>query len=391
MRRIEDQLAELETAHLMRRLNTFTSPQGPTLKAGSMELANFSSNDYLGLASSRVLRETLKENIDRWGAGSGGSRLVCGTLSPHADLEEQLATFKDAEAALCFSSGYAAALGVTTSIASGKNDIIILDKLCHASLIDGARLSGATIRVYPHNDLVKLEDHLRWAQKKITSDCARILVATEGIFSMDGDVSPLREIVDLKEKYGALLILDEAHSFGVLGPSGRGLAAELNLSGRIDFNLGTLSKAVGLSGGFVAASRASIDLLINCSRSFIYSTAPPPAIAATASKSIEIIGSAAGDSLRTSLHKNVSRIGNILREKPSSSAILPKIIGDESSAVTLSQSLRENGVLAPAIRYPTVALGKARLRFVASAAHSEPQFAKLTQALEVAANLAVAK
>src|SRR5690606_36031075 len=203
---------------------------------------------------------------------SGASRLVCGTMAAHLRLEEKIAALKRTEAAITYSSGYAAATGSLPALC-GKGDIILLDKLCHASLIDGARLSGATLRIFPHNDLDRLESHLRWSARRIDHD-GRILVVTESVFSMDGDLAPLAGIVECKERHGALLLVDEAHALGVLGPRGRGLAAALGLEGRVDFQMGTFSKAVGLSGGYLCGDRAMIDLLVNRARSFIYSTAP---------------------------------------------------------------------------------------------------------------------
>jgi 8-amino-7-oxononanoate synthase len=381
MRRIEDQLEELESQHLRRRLRPIDSPQGATVNVHGRSLVNFSSNDYLGLAASEPLRTALHEAIDRWGVGAGASRLVCGTQAPHADLEARLAEFKGTGGALTFTSGYAAAVGIISSLLTEKSDIVILDKLCHASLIDGSRLSGATMRVFPHNHLDKLDHHLQWARNR-TSAGGRILIVTEAVFSMDGDRAPLTEIIRLKEQYGALLLLDEAHSFGVIGPGGRGLAAEVGAAEQVDFHLGTLSKAAGLSGGFIAASRPAVDLLINRARPFIYSTAPPPAVAATAIAAIDLIASDKGDNLRATLWKNIRQLSHALdSEKEPESAILPRLIGDENAALQASQALLGQGFLAPAIRYPTVARGEARLRFTANATHLAAHFLDLHKAM----------
>ncbi len=369
--KLADELHELEQRSLRRSLRSLDSPQGPVVQLNGCEVINFSSNDYLGFASSDVLKNAMMEGIVRYGAGSGASRLVCGGLAPHRELEEALAAFKGAEAALTFSSGFAVALGVIPAL-MGKDDVIIMDKLCHASLVDAARLSGATIRVFPHNHLEKLERLLQ------SHEGRRTLVITESIFSMDGDAALLKEIVELKDQHGAWLMLDEAHAVGVLGPQGRGLAAALGLEQRIDLQMGTLSKALGLSGGYLAASRTVIDLLINKARSFIYSTAPSPAVAHAASAALQLCISAEGDARRAKLQANLAALGRGVQP----SAIVPIIIGDESAAMQLSAQLLEEGYLIPAIRYPTVARGTARLRVTLSAAHEASQVEGIAQRLQ---------
>lgn len=372
---IDKEIGEIREAGLFREMRTLHSTQGPVVKREGRELVNFSSNDYLGLAASDEIKAALMEGIDRFGAGSGASRLVCGSLTPHEELEQEIARFKGTEAALSFSSGYAVALGTIPAL-MGKDDVIILDKLCHASLLDAARLSGATVRVFPHNHLEKLERLLRSASET----GGRTLVVTESIFSMDGDAAALREIVDLKDRFGAWLMLDEAHAVGVLGPQGRGLAAALGAEKRIELQMGTLSKAVGLSGGYLAASRAVISLLINKARSFIYSTAPSPAIAFAARESLRLIQGGAGELRRQSLRQNQKQ----WREDASTdlqSAIYPVIIGDESCAMEISRRLLDDGFLVPAIRYPTVARGSARLRVTLSAAHEGIQVEALAVSL----------
>ena len=369
--KLAEELHELEQRSLRRSLRSLDSPQGPVVQLNGREVINFSSNDYLGFASSDVLKNAMMEGIARYGAGSGASRLVCGGLAPHRELEEALAAFKGSEAALTFSSGFAVALGVIPAL-MGKDDVIIMDKLCHASLVDAARLSGATIRVFPHNHLEKLERLLQ------SHEGRRTLVITESIFSMDGDAALLKEIVELKDQHGAWLMLDEAHAVGVLGPQGRGLAAALGLEQRIDLQMGTLSKALGLSGGYLAASRTVIDLLINKARSFIYSTAPSPAVAHAASAALQLCMSAEGDSRRAQLQANLAALD---RGVPPS-AIVPIIIGDESAAMQLSAQLLEEGYLIPAIRYPTVARGTARLRVTLSAAHEASQVEGIAQRLQ---------
>lgn len=378
---ITAQLDELRTQGLWRELRPLDAVDGVTVRSEGRQWLNFSSNDYLGLASSGELRSALAEGVAKYGGGSGASRLVCGTHRVHAEFEEALADFKGTQAALTFSSGFAVALGTIPALV-GANDTIILDKLCHASLVDAARLSGATIRVFPHNHLEKLERLLQTAK-------GRVLVVTESIFSMDGDAAPLREIVELKTKHGAWLLVDEAHAVGVLGPQGRGLAAELGVDQQVDLHLGTLSKAFGLSGGYLAASRQVIDLLINRARSFIYSTAPPFHLAHALGVSLKLIRSEHGHSLRKRVADNAKKTQAMLSEigiesQPGRSAILPVILGEASRAMTISGRLREAGFLIPCIRYPTVARGSARLRITVSALHSSAQIESLGVSLREA-------
>jgi 8-amino-7-oxononanoate synthase len=367
------ELQKLAEAGLLRTLRTIESEQATVIRLKGREVVNFSSNDYLGLASHSELKSAMIEGVTRFGVGSGASRLVCGNSIAHDELEAALAAFKGTEAALAFSSGYATAMGIIPALC-GPDDVIILDKLSHASLIDASKLSGATIRVFPHNHLGKLERLLANAREKHGAK-TRVLVVTESIFSMDGDAAALEGIVDLVEKHDAMLLVDEAHAVGVIGPQGRGLVAELGLEKRVTLQMGTLSKALGVSGGYVVASRSIVDLLINKARSLIYSTAPPPAIAFTAMKAVEMVASPVGDELRSRLRVNIqqviaSLIGSGL---PSHSAILPIIIGDEAAAMQASAALLERGFLIPAIRYPTVARGTARLRLTLSAAHEAGQ------------------
>lgn len=374
---ISEHLEELRARALYRSLREVASPQGVSLQSDGRQLLNFSSNDYLGLANDTRLRDAAKAAIDRFGVGSGASRLVCGSLAPHASLEAKLAQFKGTEAALVFSSGYATAVG-TISALMGAHDVVIIDKLAHASLIDGARLSGAILRVFPHNHMGKLESHLRWARE----NHARILVVTESVFSMDGDCAPLAEIVALKERFGAWLLLDEAHALGVLGDQGRGLAAKLDLIDQVDIQMGTLSKALGASGGYVCGSRKLVELLINKARSFIFSTAPCPATAAAAEAALDFLLSPEGNQRIAQLWKNLHVLASHLqRDGVIESAIVPLIIGDEEAALDAAAHLQEQGFLVPAIRYPTVAKNKARLRITLSALHSDAQIASLCAAL----------
>ncbi len=382
---IDAELAELRAHALLRQLREIDSPQQPSLEFAGRKLVNFSSNDYLGLATETSLRAAAKQAIDQYGIGAGASRLVCGTLSPHMRLEERLAEFKHTEAALTFSSGYATAIGTLGALLR-KDDVIILDKLCHACLIDGARMSGAHIRIYPHNHLGKLESHLQWAGEHHPE--ARVVVATEAVFSMDGDWAKLAEIVDVKRRYGAMLLLDEAHAVGVIGSNGRGLADQLGLAGEIDIHMGTLSKALGVCGGYICGTRRLIDLLINRARSFIFSTAPPPALAASALAAVEFLMSPAGENRRQALRRNLAHFASEMPmlfhgERKVQSAIIPIIIGRAEAAVEASRLLADRGFFVPAIRYPTVPRESARLRVTLSARHTTKQISSLCEQLRI--------
>ncbi len=355
-----ESLRSLAAEGLLRSQRPLDSPTGVQVVREGRTLWNFASNDYLGLARHPEITAALVEGVQRYGAGSAASRLVCGTLPPHRLLEESLAAAKQSAAALTFSSGFATALGVIPAVV-GKADFVILDKLSHACLVDAARLSNATLRIFPHNDLTKLAHLLRSIRAKASH--ARILVVTESVFSMDGDLCPRREILDLTEAHDALLLLDEAHGFGVLGENGMGLAELLGVQSRITFQMGTLSKSAGLSGGYITASQDWIDLLTNRARSFIYSTAPPPALAHAAIASLALIRSPQGKILRETLQQNISLLSS------QSTPIIPKILGSNEAALAASLTLEEAGFLVPAIRYPTVPRGSARLRISLSASH----------------------
>ncbi len=370
-------LRQLAASGLLRSLRPLDSSAGTEVIRDGRHLVNFASNDYLGLARHPAIEAACIEGVQRFGAGSTASRLVCGTLPPHRALEVALAAAKQTEAALTFSSGFATALGVVPAVV-GKADFIVLDKLCHACLVDAARLSGATLRVFPHNNLDKLARLLRSIRAK--SATARILVLTESVFSMDGDLCPLREIVDLTEAHDALLLLDEAHAIGVLGDHGMGLADALGLQTRVTFQMGTLSKAVGLAGGYLAASREWIDLLVNRARSFIFSTAPPPAIAHAAITSLQLIGSREGCERRATLRSHLAAFqhaSGLLANH--STPILPIGFGSSEAALSASAALENHGLLVPAIRFPTVPRGTARLRISLSAAHSSAAIGRLAE------------
>src|SRR5437868_5795838 len=299
----EEQLKSLRAASLDRHLREIASAQGPEIEIQGRRLLNFSSNDYLGLANDSRLREVTISAINQFGVGAGASRLISGTQSPHRDLERALGKWKGTDAALCFSSGYAAAIGTIPALV-GKNNVVLLDKLCHASLIDGAKLSGAILRVFPHNNLRKVQSHLEWAAS--IHPGKRVLIVTESVFSMDGDRAPLRELVELKKQFNALLMLDEAHGVGVIGPHGRGLAADQNLTDDIDVQMGTMSKALGVSGGYVCGSSNLIEWLMNRARSFIYSPAPPAAIPAAGLAAVNFLSSSEGEERRLLLWQRIT-------------------------------------------------------------------------------------
>ncbi|HEX4139793.1 MAG TPA: 8-amino-7-oxononanoate synthase [Candidatus Methylacidiphilales bacterium] len=367
---LQAELAALEAADLRR-----------TLRVANGALLNFAANDYLGLARHPALVAAAREATAERGTGAGASRLVTGTDNAVLALEAELAAWKEKEAALVFSSGFAAAIGTIPALA-GKGDTVILDKLSHASLIDAARLSGATVRTFAHNDAARLEAVLR----KVAADGTRTLVVTESIFSMDGDAAPLAEIVAAKEKHGAWLFVDEAHATGLYGTTGAGRIAEAGLSGRVDIVMGTLSKALGSVGGYIAGSRALVDWLANRARSFVYSTALPPGVIAASHAAVKLARGDEGAALRGKLGGRIARFhagvpGRWKVHVTSTSAIQPLICGEAAAALAMAAQLRERGFLIPAIRYPTVARGSARLRVTLSAAHEEGEIDALNRAL----------
>lgn len=371
---LQQSLADLDRRNLRRHLHVNDAQTGATVSFGSRTLHNFASNDYLGLAAHREVIEAAVRAARDYGAGAGASRLVAGTQRPHRELEEKLAAFKQTDAALVFGSGYATSTGVLSALAT-KNDVILLDRLSHACLVDGARLSGAVMRPFHHNDPKHLEHHLRWAREKHPQ--ARIFIATESVFSMDGDTAPLREIVTLKNRYGAILMLDEAHAVGVLGRGGRGYADELRLGHQIEVQMGTLGKALGSSGGYVVGSRKLIDFLFNRARSFIFSTAPPASSAAAASAALEICAGAEGDRRRAKLREMAA-----LLDPSMPAAIHPVIVGSEEDTLRASEALRQLGYFVPAIRPPTVPKGTSRLRLSLSAAHDIAKVRQLAECVQ---------
>lgn len=374
-------LKDITQAGLLRTLPVVQSAQGPRITIDDRQVLNFASNDYLGLANDPRLAAAVIEGVKRFGTGAGASRLVNGNLEPYANLEAILARFKGKEACLVFGSGYAANLGVITALVS-KGDLVILDKLDHASIVDGARLSGATIRVYPHRDLKKLERLLATARAASTG---RILIVTETIFSMDGDTAPLPEIVDLKERYDAWLMIDEAHATGIYGQQRQGVAEACGVAERIEVTVGTLSKALGCLGGFVCGSRPLVEFVINRARSLIYSTALPPSICVAALKAVECVMGNDGAERNRRLWQNIDLLHRGCHQLGwdvgAPSAIMPLRVGPEEEAVRLAHALFERGFCVPAIRYPTVARGKARLRVTVSAAHRADEINRFLEAL----------
>lgn len=377
---INQRLQAIREQGLYRELRRVDSAQSTRIQIGGDELLNFSSNDYLGLANEPSLKDAAIKAVERFGAGAGASRLICGSLTPHHELEDALAEFKNVEAVLSFSTGYATAIGTICALL-GKDDVIIIDKLVHASIVDAARLCGAQLRVFAHNDLNDLESILR--SKTAIPGRRHVLVITDSVFSMDGDQAPLREIVELKNKYGAWLMVDEAHATGLYGQNRRGLAEEFDVAGQIEVQMGTLGKAVGSSGGYICGTRPLIDYLVNRARSFIFSTAPVPAAAAAATAGVRFIQSKDGESRTRQLWERVAHLRTLLAMPATSSpsAIVPIIIGEEAKAVEAASELRTRGCFVPAIRYPTVARGQARLRVTLTATHTPDHLEKFAASL----------
>ena len=387
---LADWMARTEAAGLRRSLREIQSRQGIRVTLDGRSLLNFSSNDYLGLAQHPALIEAAQRAAQDWGAGAGAARLVCGSLSVFHQLESAIAEWKQCPAALSFSTGFAAALGTVPALV-GPGDVVILDKRVHACCVDAAKLSGAKLRVFRHNDPADLERILQWARKDPVPGNApvRILIITESVFSMDGDEAPLASLVELKERYGAWLMVDEAHAVGLYGARRSGLAEQLGLTQRIEVHMGTLGKAVGASGGYIAGSVALRDHLLNQARSFVFSTAPVPAAAAAALAGIQLIQNSEGATRLERLQHHGDRLRGMISSNSGTtagapeprSAILPVIAGPETTALEWSKRMRDDGFLVPAIRYPTVARGTARLRVTLSADHAESEVAALGQAI----------
>jgi 8-amino-7-oxononanoate synthase len=375
---LSSELAELSAERLLRKLRLVERGEGMKASAEGRECVLFCSNDYLGLARDPRIVRASQEAIGRYGAGSGASRLICGDLPIHRQLEAAVAEFKHCEAAACFPSGFQANLGVITALL-GKEDAVVCDRLNHASILDACRLSGAKLLVYKHADSGDLG---RCLSRR--DDYRRCLIVTDGIFSMDGDSAPLVDICRLAEEHQAMVMVDEAHATGVRGDQGQGLVHELGLAKQVDIQMGTLSKALGSQGGYIAGSKELVECLHNRARSFIYTTALSPASSGAAKRAIELLtGEEAG---LTELLANLGRLKEGLRGKGlavdgSVSAIVPLVVGGEREALELSERLLEKGYLVPAVRPPTVPKGTSRLRITVSAVHQASQIDGLVSAI----------
>ena len=364
---LQSELNERAAQGLLRSRRTLATPQSPHIVVDGKPYLAFCSNDYLGLASQTELTTALQQGAQQWGVGAGAAHLVNGHFGPHHQLEQQLAAFVGKPAALLFSTGYMANLGVVQALV-GKGDTVFADKLNHASLNDAMLLSRAEIRRYRHGDMAQL------AQLLAQTPSGRKLVITDAVFSMDGDMAPLRELLALCEQYDAWLYVDDAHGFGVLGEQGRGSLAHFGIAAQRIIYMATLGKAAGVSGAFVAAERVVIDTLVNHAHSYVYTTATPPALSVALLQSLQLI--AQGDALRAHLHRLIVKLRSGLADlpwqlMPSETAIQPLLIGDNQQSLKLSEGLRERGIWVAAIRPPTVPQGTARLRITLSAAHTE--------------------
>lgn len=374
----ETTLAQLQAATRLRVLRQIESAIGPSIVVDGHHLILCCSNDYLGLANDPRLKSAACAASERWGTGSGASRLIAGTLTPHSQLERQIADWKKTEAALLFNSGYQANVGVLQALLN-SGDIVYSDALNHASLIDGCRLSRATVRVYRHGDAAHLAELLHNDAKQ----GGKRLIVSDSVFSMDADEAPLAALCDLAKRYRAWLMLDEAHATGLLGDEGAGLAADLGLSQQVHIHMGTLGKALGSFGAYIAGSQQLIDLLINRARSFIFTTALPPALAATASAAIDIVRS--DSDLRRRALERGAQLRQLLQQQgnkvlPGRVPIVPVLVGQDQATMTLAQTLYKRGVFAVGIRPPTVPEGSARIRLAVSAAHTPAQIQAIAAA-----------
>ena len=383
---IAGELAELRAKQLYRPLRVMSSAQGPEVIVDGRACISFSSNDYLGLTHHPRLRAAALAAVESFGAGSGAVRTIAGTMSLHEELESTLARFKHTEAVLTFPSGFGANTGVIPAI-TGEADLIVSDSLNHASIIDGMRLSKAPRVIYPHADVAAVRAALAEARRAGRADGAGahrlILVVTDGVFSMDGDIAPLPAIVAAAEEFGAAVMVDDAHASGVLGAAGRGTVDHFGLHGRVAIQVGTLSKAVGVLGGYVAGSQDLHDLLVQRARPILFSTSAPPAVAAACLEAIHVLEDE--PELHERLWANTRRFKAELKRLGfdtgvSETPITPVMTGDSALAARLSGRLFEEGVFAQPIVFPTVALDKARIRTIVTAAHTE---AHLDRALAV--------
>ncbi len=375
---IDAELSALAERDLLRRLMAHEGAQGATLSLDGRAFLNFGSNDYLGLAADPRLADAAKQTLDHEGCGSGASPLIVGRAESHQRLERRLAEFEQTEAALVFTSGFAANVGTVAALV-GSGDAVFSDALNHASLVDGCRLSRAEVHVYPHGDWRALETLL---QKKAAA--RRRLIVTDSLFSMDGDLAPLVELSELAQKHGCMLLVDEAHATGVFGNQGRGACEWLGVERQVDIRIGTLSKALGAAGGFVCGSRALIEWLVNRARTYVFSTALPPAIAAAAIAALDLVREE--PQRRAQLLDRSRHLADTLREQgwqvgPTVSQIVPLVVGEARRALELSGALAERGIWAPAIRPPSVPAGAARLRISLSFAHDDAMVERLVNAL----------
>jgi 8-amino-7-oxononanoate synthase len=385
MSEIEERLDDLERLGLQRRLRMVSGPQGPRILLDGKPVLLLCSNNYLGLADHPRVREAAADAAMRWGVGAGASRLVSGTMTIHRRLEEHLAMFKHSEACVLFGSGYLANLGVLGALA-GPGDTIFSDELNHASIIDGCRASRAQVVVYRHLD----SEHLAWNMQRHRGQDRRVIV-TDSVFSMDGDIAPLAEIIELADEYDARVVVDEAHATGVIGPGGRGAVAQAGLQEEVDVIVGTLGKALGSYGAYVCASEAMVRFLINTARSLIYSTAPSPPAVAGALAALELLGERPHrvDRLKSAartMRRELAEEGFAVKD--SDMHIVPLIVGDERAATRMCQNAIEHGVFVQAIRPPTVAAGTSRLRLTVMASHTERELSKAAHVLAQAARRA---
>ncbi len=378
---IREELDGLRQQGLYRRLRMIEGEQGPRIMLQGQELLLLCSNNYLGLANHPALREAAVKAIELYGTGSGASRLVSGTMELHEALERRIASFKGTEASLLFNSGYAANTGIIAALV-GRGDYIFSDRLNHASIIDGALLSRARLIRYPHNDMSALRRLLDNTDTK-----GRRLIVTDGVFSMDGDMAPLFELVSLKKEFGAVLMVDDAHATGVLGPNGRGSAELFGVADSIDIHMGTLGKALGSFGAYVAASRDLVAYLVNRARSFIFSTSLPPAVLAASLAAIDLVDSPEGAGLRNKLQKNASSFRKALQASGfdtmgSTSQILPILTRDAKLTMEFTCQLLNEGLFVQGIRPPTVPTGTSRLRCTVMATHTDEEIAAAAEAIE---------
>lgn len=384
LRYLHDTLQDLKSKHLHFRLKILEGEQKPVAVFDGKEVINLSSNNYLGLTTHPKLRRAAIEATRKFGVGSGAVRTIAGTMKMHMDLEDQIARFKKVEACVVFQSGFTANSGTVSAIL-GKDDLIISDELNHASIIDGCRLSRATIKVFKHKNYADceriLEETQGWSGKK--------LLISDGVFSMDGDIADLPALCDLAEKYGCIMMVDDAHASGVLGSRGRGTIDHLGCHGRVDIQVGTLSKAIGSIGGYVCGSRDLIDFLYHRGRPFLFSTSHPPSVAATCQAAFDLLDSEVGDKLIKKLWSNTRFFKGKLKKLgfdtgTSETPITPIMVGDAEKASQFSRDLFNEGVFAGAIGYPTVPEGKARLRTIVTATHKRSD---LERALETIAGV----